>query len=93
MNPNPPAFPCSKESVDEANMRLATTTSYAQMSGMTLRQWYAGMALSGLVVTAKELSDLLTATSGHQSGPKLDEFIAAMAFQYADAMIAVEKMI
>jgi hypothetical protein len=46
--------------------------------GMTLRQWYAGMALQGLLAHCATISDLT-----------LDQF-ASDAFLYADAMILHE---
>ncbi len=45
--------------------------------GMTLREWYAGQALSGIVVSKKLLP-------GHEEA-------ARWAFQYADAMINEAK--
>lgn len=49
-------------------------------NGMTMREWYAGMALQGL----------LAAFSGDHSLPE-DERAARMAFGYADAMLKMAK--
>ena len=65
-NDGGPAFPLAK---------------FADMEGrrgMTLRQWYAGMALQGLLEHYATISDLT-----------LDQF-ASDAFLYADAMIRHE---
>ena len=63
-----PAFPRSKHSEIEEG----ETIGYSH--GMTLRQWYAGMAMSGPLMDQGE-------------NP---EKVARYAFQYADAMIAHE---
>ena len=47
--------------------------------GMTLREWYAGMAFQGML------------SSPHISAAISDEELAAVAFEKADAMIAHEK--
>ncbi len=64
-----PAFPVKPFSVDTCNWSAGS-------EGMTLRQWYAGKALVGL------LSD------GYVDRPKA---LAASSFRVADAMIAHEQ--
>lgn len=53
--------------------------------GMTLRQYYAGQALSGIVVAFEMWGQ---ANKGNSWNPEL---IADQAFQLADAMILYEK--
>ena len=54
-----------------------------EADGMSLRQWYAGMALQGLLA---ESAHPQSAGSWKQAGS-----FAANAFELADAMIAAEK--
>ena len=63
-----PAFPRPHSEIEEGE-----TIGYSQ-DGMTLRQWYAGKAMSGPLMDQGE-------------NP---EKVARYAFQYADAMIAHE---
>jgi len=44
--------------------------------GMTLRDWFAGQALNGML------------SNGRFSGQNTDEVTASVAYQYADAMLA-----
>lgn len=68
------AFPCPH---DEA------------IGGMTLRQWYAGLAMSALIQKAegdKEFDAYLKARN-----IKITTWAAARAYNYADDMIAADK--
>lgn len=62
MSPNPPAFPVSPD----------VQTQHTDFHGMTLRDWFAGQALAGLL--ASEVAD---------SAPSFAE----EAFRFADAML------
>ena len=66
------AFPASLTLTGEGRLEFP-------LSGMTLRQWYAGMAMSGLLATNEYY--------------RSEEFktVAKMAFAQADAMIALEN--
>ena len=66
-----PAFPRPATVVNDTTRM----DRIGEQSGMTLRQWYAGMALSGSLFDRGENY----------------EVAASSAFQYADAMIAHEK--
>lgn len=52
--------------------------------GMTMRQWYAGMALQGIYAHPDKIA-------GSFSTPTGREAIAAVCFHQADAMIAHEQ--
>lgn len=51
---------------------------YTDNKGMTLRQWYAGQALSGLAKMEGQMGDMMREVS--------------IAFEYADLMIAREDI-
>ncbi len=73
---NKPAFPRSSSEQQPGDRR---ESCYAQ-EGMTLREWYAGQALQGI----------LAATPEEDAWPR-PQSAAADAFAYADAMIAQSK--
>jgi hypothetical protein len=52
-----------------------------QPEGMTLRQWYAGLAMQGL------LSDCKNCDSRKMTDESLPEAVARMATQHADELI------
>lgn len=59
-------------------------------SGMSLRDWYAGMALQGLVAAAafNQKAEDMIKNAGLNPKTDTDEFIAMLANDVADAMIA-----
>ena len=57
--------------------------------GMTLRQWYAGMALQGLLGDADHMRAIGKAIGEKQTA--IAPMTAAVAYQFADAMIAEAK--
>ena len=63
-----PAFPV----IDDERTRLPIYST----SGMTLRQWYAGMAMVGITASPKTVAKISP-----------DE-VAACAYEVADAMLA-----
>ncbi len=64
-NPNPPAYP-----VD------CNTNPDSDAAGMTLRDWFAGMALQGLIVACDKFDELTN-----------ERDAARMAYRQADAML------
>jgi len=60
---------------------------YAQ-DGLTARQWYAGMALAGLMANPQE-ADAINRTA-IAANTKPETVVAGAAFDIADAMIAHE---
>ncbi len=69
MSDNPPAFP------NDARIQLGD-----DYQGMTLRDYFAGHALSGVV-------DLITV-----SKPETYKFIANLSYKIADAMLEARKV-
>ncbi|HEX6827270.1 MAG TPA: hypothetical protein VF077_13205 [Nitrospiraceae bacterium] len=63
---------------------ILTTDRCDRELGMTLRQWYAGMALQGLSSNPAMTSVVEAA------GPAKASLYTAMAFKLADAMLAYE---
>ena len=72
INDGGPAFPCPVEF--DPNQQLVSRGSF----GMSLRDWFAGQALAGLVFH-------------NDYGCISDEDIAAGAYSYADAMLATRS--
>lgn len=64
-----PAFPLP-------SMILEDGRGYPAQPGMTLRQWYAGHALAGIITSGANRYE--------------PNYAAARAFSFADAMIAAE---
>lgn len=73
VNDGGPAFPQTKSTGPVTN----STTEIVSLGGMTLRDWFAGRALSGLVFH-------------NDFGARSDKEIANGAYAYADAMILPE---
>lgn len=81
-----PAFPLQVEApVDIGSLtttvhgsRTVATISY----GLSLRDWFAGQALVGIIASPAEII-------GHPSTPR--DVTAALAYEYADAMIDARK--
>ena len=63
---------------------IQTGPSSGMHVGMTMRQWYAGMALQGLLSAGEELPASL-------SSELVFSVVAKLAFDQADAMIAHER--
>ena len=72
-----PAFP--RPHSETEGHKDGVTIGFSQ-EGMTLRQWYAGMAMMGQCCN-----------DGLAINPAIQELRSRMAFQQADAMIAHEK--
>lgn len=72
------AFPVSRETNAEGY------TVQWKSPGMTMRQWYAGMALSGLCAGADWVSGREVKLTG-------DNGLITIAWKMADLMIATEK--
>lgn len=68
-----PAFPTKREALDPRSI------GWHMQEGMTLRDWFAGMALQGLI----------SHVVGVKGGETND--YASRAFQYADAMTAARE--
>ena len=72
---NPPAFPLSVN-------QLADSSPEAQ--GMSLRDWFAGQAMKGLLAGVVHASEKIAESEGGSA----EEVIARWAFEQADAMLA-----
>lgn len=73
-----PAFPTLEEHTDDGVLHY---------EGMSLRDYFAGQALAGQLVTSPEA---LSGASDHM-GMARPEMIAVLAYNIADAMLAVRK--
>lgn len=71
-NDGGPAFPATSPVVDHVK--------YGELFGMSLRDWFAGMAMQGIASIPS------TSQYDYKSQP-LDKY-ASLAYQYADAMLA-----
>jgi hypothetical protein len=77
-NDGGPAFPVLKyEYKATGNLHPSPTVQ----SGMSLRDWFAGMALQGLI--ASQSSD-----TGYSTTPATQKNVAKEAYSHADAMLA-----
>lgn len=83
-----PAAPCSNEQFTHGNPSVGEA-----WSGMSLRDWFAGQALTGMVSGAHgdetSMAGLLTAAE--EAGVSTHSLVAQAAYNYADAMIAARK--
>jgi hypothetical protein len=78
-----PAFPLPAF-VHPNTHAVESAASYTGEGGMTLRQWYAGMALQGML--ASGVQDAVSQECGD-----IPTRIAQHACRFADALIAAEK--
>ena len=76
INDGGPAFPCEANNYHES------------LTGMTLRQCYAGMAMQGILASPVWMRDI-ESTNGI-TAEKVKELVAALAHSQADAMLAHE---
>lgn len=68
-------------------------TAFAKdQPGMTLRQWYAGMALQGLIASSgsETMAMALKKLSDENYGGVLSNVFSDLAFAHADALIDFE---
>ena len=74
-NDNPPAFPryIAREQYEDDRMRTVLDSD----GGMSLREWFAGQALMGLLASGSSLVSF--------------ENYAKCAWQHADAMLAARE--
>ncbi|NBR26010.1 MAG: hypothetical protein EBU08_19960 [Micrococcales bacterium] len=70
-------------------MHKHPTSGQTTMSdGMDLRDWFAGMAMQGLLtIPAKELSNDLS-----DKYPRIDSYVSYLSFVMADAMIKAREV-
>lgn len=60
--------------------------------GMTLRDWFAGQALTNSVICTGHATEWeLRAWFGGRGGIRRDEIVARQAFAYADAILAARN--
>lgn len=64
---------------DESAFPITNTSSEADMRGMSLRDWFAGMAMQGLL-SSEDKEDIA-----------VYECVAEMAYRQADAMMEARK--
>lgn len=80
-NDGGPAFPQPNHIVEHDSQGRVEARNWMQDSGMTLRDWFAGMALQGLLSANPQCPDAV-------SEENVDSVIAREAYRSADAMIA-----
>lgn len=70
-------------------MHKHPTSGQTTMSdGMDLRDWFAGMAMQGLLtIPAKELSNDLS-----DKYPRIDSYVSYLSFVMADAMMKAREV-
>jgi len=76
------------------NPEFATCEGVAQPHsnpGMTLRQWYAGLAMQGIVSTMTPEKTELLAQLAKNAKTDVSNVVAYQALDVADALIAAEK--
>lgn len=81
-NDGGPAFPLPAYLDDEDGS--GKRSIIMESDGMTLRDWFAGMALQGLLPSMDKLGRELERT---KSDAPLDVFMCALAYRHADAML------
>lgn len=77
-----PAFPGGRRVEDDSERKGYFDEAPAQ-KGMSLRDWFAGQALVGMLSTSEPLGDLAAGTVLQ----KTPAIVAAFAYQYADACL------
>lgn len=77
-----PAFP-----IPNAEMAIAGQT-VKETQGMTLRQWYAGLAMQGLLASESDPSPCNDQDNPEPEQKKYAESLAEAAFRLADAMLS-----
>jgi len=81
-NDGGPAFP-AEEWIDNGDPFIVNPTRHC---GMTLRDWFAGMALQGVMATASGLGNMTEEERGEHLGE-----VAAILYDMSDAMLAARK--
>jgi len=85
-----PAFPatCSSEGVP-----LVISYPAEQVSGMSLRDWFAGMALNSIIKSCGDIHcyyDVKAGSKGDNDIPSPDA-VASFAYEIAESMLAARK--
>lgn len=91
INDGGPAFPAAKEirvqsGYDYEMKRPAYETQVQISTGMSLRDWYAGMALQGILAASKSYA-LDPSNRGSMDSPSFGKLFSQHAYIYADAML------
>jgi len=60
--------------------------------GMTMRQWYAGMALQGIISNSKELDACFDLDEDLKEAVPIGYEVVRRAFGFADVMIEEDKI-
>lgn len=88
MSDNPPAFPFVRRTKSDGHR----TVEAENETGMTLRDWFAGQALSNpTICTGRAEEYHLRRWFGECCGIMAHEIAAKQAHEYADAMLAERK--
>jgi hypothetical protein len=79
-----PAFPHSMTQYTQRPEGLEVS-NYEVFAGMSLRQWYAGMALQGMLANPLTLEKVISATTNTKD---LCDMFSSQAFKQADSMLS-----
>jgi hypothetical protein len=82
MNDGGPAFPVPNY------VNVDGDTFESEPSGMSLRDWFAGQALAGMLAGPDMKNNLLL---GNPDGRELEAWMAEQSYEYADAMLKARE--
>ena len=74
-----PAFPLTEDAVNFKNKDFP-------MQGMSLRDWFAGMALQGILSDSNTINSIRNATR-EKTGEAFNQLLGEMVFETADALL------
>ena len=90
MNDGGPAFPVPPFTLAPGDHGTVSLDNFPK--GMSLRDWFAGMAMQALLASTghdtQSIALLVTATEQDQA---VDETLAGRAYDFADAMLAARE--
>ena len=85
-----PAFPTKIRHTLQGGVDGVATEWEELLPGMTIRDYFAGQALAGMVAGGVDFLDAVSARS-LKSGQSQEEVVALAAYDLADAMLAARE--
>lgn len=86
MSKNEPAFPLHGFMADASG---AFTDTFVKHSGMTLRQWYAGLAMQSILSNHRIYESCCAIAT--EDGVQTSDIVARLAYANADAMLTARE--